>query len=110
MVIMVRRQPFSLIYDRKIKDHLRAIDAKHHSQIRTTIEQQLRFEPLTETRNRKPLQRPVTFEANWELRFGPDNQFRVFYAVAEEHREVHILAVGVKFGNRLIIGKGEIDL
>jgi hypothetical protein len=46
--------------------------------IRTTLEEQLRFDPDKETRNRKPLQRPVALEATWELRLGPENRFRVF--------------------------------
>jgi len=83
MVTMARKQPFSLIFDPEVKQHLRAIEAKYHSLIRTTIEEQLRFEPETETRNRKPLQRPAALGATWELRFGPDNCFRLLYAVVQ---------------------------
>jgi len=50
----------------------------------------------------------VTFEATWELRFGPGNRFRVFYAVSHERREVQILAIGTKERNRLIVGREEI--
>jgi hypothetical protein len=64
-----------------VKLHLKTIERKYHSLIRTTIENELQFEPDVETRNRKPLKRPVTFEAEWELRFGPDNRFRVFYGI-----------------------------
>ena len=110
MVIMVRRRPFALVYDLEVKAHLRAIEAKYRGLIRRTIEKQLRFEPDTETRNRKPLQRPVAFEATWELRFGPENRFRVFYAVSHERREVQILAIGAKEGNRLLVGGEEIKL
>jgi hypothetical protein len=53
---------------------------------------------------------PVNFEGEWELRFGPDNRFRVFYAVDMEHHEVYILAIGIKKGNRLFIGGEEIRL
>jgi hypothetical protein len=56
-----------------------------------------------ETRNRKPLQQPVAFEADWEIRFGPDKRFRVLYDVDLERCEVHILAIGVKEKNRLTI-------
>jgi len=70
----------------------------------------LSFEPDMETRNRKPLQRPVAFEADWELRFGPDNRFRVLYAIDLEFREVQILAVGVKERNRLTIAGEEVQL
>src|SRR5712692_5969508 len=87
---------FALVYDQEVRTHLRAIEPKYRGLIRATIEEQLRFEPDKETRNRKPLQRPVAFEATWELRFGPENRFRVFYAVSHERREVQILAIGTK--------------
>ncbi len=109
-VIMARRRPFALVYDLEVKAHLRAIEPQYRGLIRRTIEKQLRFEPETETRNRKPLQRPVAFEVTWELRFGPENRFRVFYAVSHERREVQILAIGVKGGNRLRVGGEEIKL
>jgi hypothetical protein len=86
------------------------IERKYHSLIRTTIENELQFGPDVETRNRKPLKRPITFEAEWELRFGPDNRFRVFYDINIESHEVHILAIGVKEGNRLFIGGKEVKL
>ena len=93
-----------------MKDHLLAIEKKYHSLIRTTIEEQLVFDPEVETRNRKPLARDVDFEADWELRFGPDNRFRVFYAVDSAARKVSILAIGVKRGSKLTIGGEEIQL
>ena len=67
-------------------------------------------EPDVETRNRTPLTRPVVFEAEWELRFGPNNRFRVFYDVNHEHGEVNILAIGVKKRTRLLIGRKEVEL
>src|SRR5262249_34513120 len=108
VVSMARKQPFSLVYDPEVEQHLRAIEAKYHPLIRDTIEEQLLFEPETETRNRKPLRRPVVSGATWELRFGPDNRFRALYAVNPEGREVRILAVGVKEKNRLRIGGEEL--
>jgi mRNA-degrading endonuclease RelE of RelBE toxin-antitoxin system len=110
MVSMSGQQPFSVVYDPVVREHLRAVDAKYHSLIRTTIEQQLLSRPDVETRNRKPLKRPVAFEAGWELRFGPQNRFRIFYDVDPAGREVHILAIGVKVGNRLTIGTEEVEL
>jgi hypothetical protein len=107
---MAGRTPFALVYDREVKNHLRAIEPRYHGLIRLTIEEQLRFQPDKETRNRKPLQRPVAFEATWELRFGPENRFRVFYAVNHARREVQVLAVGAKEGSRLRIGREEIRL
>jgi mRNA-degrading endonuclease RelE of RelBE toxin-antitoxin system len=104
MVNMAPSQRFDLIYAPVTKLHLKAIERKYYSLIRTTIEDELQFEPDVETRNRKPLKQPVTFEAEWELRFGPDNRFRVFYDINIESHEVHILAIGVKEGNHLFIG------
>ena len=80
------------------------------SLIRGEIEEQLSFEPEGETRNRKPLRQPAPFEATWELRFGPKNRFRVLYGVDHERREVQIQAIGVKKGNRLLVGGEEIEL
>jgi hypothetical protein len=67
--------------------------------IQSEIEAHLLHEPDVETRNRKPLKRPISFGADWELRLGPDNRFRVFYQVKEESREVRVLAIGVKDRN-----------
>lgn len=110
MVIVASKQPFSLVFDPEVREHLRAIETKYHSLIRMATEEQLLFEPETETRNRKPLQQPAALGATWELRFGPDNRVRVFYAVDAERKEVQVLAIGVKKGNRLIIGGEEVEL
>jgi mRNA-degrading endonuclease RelE of RelBE toxin-antitoxin system len=107
IMVMAKKPPFALVYAAEVKLHLRAIDAKHHSLIRSAIEEQLLHEPDVETRNRKPLKRPVTFGADWELRLGPDNRFRVFYQVNAEGREVRVLAVGVKERDKLSIGGEE---
>jgi len=107
---MNAKSRFDLIYAPQVKTHLQAIERKYHSLIRRTIETQLQSEPNVETRNRKPLERPVELGADWEIRFGPDNRFRVFYSVEQENRQVFILAIGVKRGNRLIIGREEINL
>ncbi len=110
IVKMKSRQRFHLVYAPIVKLHLKMIERKYHSLIRTTIENELQFGPDVETRNRKPLKRPITFEAEWELRFGPDNRFRVFYDINIESHEVHILAIGVKEGNRFFIGGKEVKL
>ena len=81
-----------------------------HSLIRSTIEQQLVFEPDVETRNRKPLTRETKFGARWELRLGDDNELRAFYSVYPEEAEVHILAIGIKVRERLYIGGKEVKL
>jgi len=106
----VRRKPFDLVYAPQMKKHMRAIERKHFSLIKEVIEDQLTHEPDVETRNRKPLKRPVVFQATWEIRFGPDNCFRVFYDVDIEAHEVNILAVGVKERERIFIGGKEVEL
>src|SRR5947208_2199153 len=103
VVIMVRQQPYSLIFASQVKGHLKAIDRKHHSLIRDMIDEQLLFEPAVETTNRKRLREPL-FDAEWELRFGPENCFRVFYSIDDENLTVLILAIGTKVRERLWIG------
>ena len=107
---MVAIQPFKLIYAVQVKGHLKFIERKYHSLIRETIENQLRFEPDVETRNRKPVEPPTTVEADWELRFGSHNRFRAFYTINIGQREVDIVAIGVKQGNKLFIGGEEVEL
>jgi hypothetical protein len=70
----------------------------------------LRFTPEQETRNRKPLERPTNFGATWELRFGANNRFRVFYEADVAEGIVRILAIGEKMGNRLFIGGVEVRI
>ncbi|RMF29110.1 MAG: addiction module toxin RelE [Chloroflexi bacterium] len=101
---------YEIIYAPVVKGHIRAIEKRFHSLIRRTIEEQLAFEPLVETRNRKPLKRPAWFGATWEIRFGPNNRFRVFYRADPKGRRVLVLAVGEKRGNRLKIGGEEIEI
>jgi hypothetical protein len=74
------------------------------------IGEQLRFEPAVETTNRKSLRQPALFGSTWEIRFGPDNRFRVFYDIDQEKRLVQILAIGEKQRERLLIGGEEVQL
>ena len=107
----VSKQPFDLVYDQEIRQHLAAIERKHHSLIRQTIIEQLTYEPDVKTRNRKPLTSSAEFgEATWEIRFGPNNRFRVFYRSDITKREVRILAIGVKQRNELWIGGERFEL
>jgi mRNA-degrading endonuclease RelE of RelBE toxin-antitoxin system len=99
--------PFQIIYAPITKAHLRSIERTYYSLIRDTIAEQLTHMPLFETRNRKPLKRPVFFQATWELRFGPGNRFRVYYDVDLAQRQVSILAIGSKDGATLSIGGEE---
>ena len=52
----------------------------------------------------------ASFDSTWEIRFGPDNRFRVLYDIDHEERKVHILAIGVKVDHRLVVGGEEIEL
>jgi mRNA-degrading endonuclease RelE of RelBE toxin-antitoxin system len=62
------------------------------------IRDQLTYQPLIETRNRKPLRdNPI---APWELRV---DKYRVFYEVDEHGRSVNIVAVGHKDHEALLI-------
>lgn len=100
---------YRIVYDVEVRRHLGTIDRKYHQLIRETIEQQLKHQPDVETRNRKPLQRPASNGADWELRCGPNNRFRVLYRIADID-EIYVLAIGRKDGNRLLIGGEEFEL
>lgn len=87
---------------RAIED-LRWFRKYEQQEIITNINQQLRYEPLRRTRNRKPL-RPNSI-ATWELRAGP---FRIFYNVETDVRIVEIQRIGEKRGSRFFFrGHGE---
>jgi len=104
------RRQFELIYPPVIKQHLKTIESKYWSLIRDSLNAQLRFEPDSETHNRKPLKKPVVYGAKWEIRFGPNNRFRAFYRIDYDDQQFIILAIGEKIGNRLGIGGEEIEL
>ncbi len=69
------------------------------------IDDNLKYEPNVETRNRKHLRPNET--AEWELRLG---DYRVIYDVYEVVRIVSIEAVGLKIGNVYRFGGKERDL
>ncbi len=106
---MNSKRVFELVYAPQVKEHLKAIERKYYGLIRREIEVQLQFEPEVETRNRKPLKRAVAFEAEWELRFGPNNRFRVFYEVDRDAGAVYILVIGVRVRDRLTIAGEEVE-
>lgn len=110
VTIMARRRPYTLTYPPAVNDHLGTIDAKYHRLIREKIEKQLLFEPAIETRNRKPLRQPAAFSAQWEIRFGPDNRFRVLYDVDEVGHQVYILAIGEKERDRLLVAGEDVEI
>ena len=107
---MPKQKRFELIYPPIIKEHLKSIESKYYSLIRESLQTQLQFEPDWETRNRKPLKRPIFWGAKWEIRFGPENRFRVFYRIEYDAQQVILLAIGEKIGNRLLIGGEEVEV
>ena len=89
-----------------VKGHLNALTIPERSAALDAIERQLLYEPLVETRNRKPL-RPNPI-APWELRVG---KLRVFYEVVPgEPGLVRVLAVGKKERNILLVAGQEMRL
>ena len=97
---------YHIEFAESVKDQLRVLPARKRALLLDSIQKQLVHEPLTETRNRKPM-RPNPF-APWELRM--DN-LRVFYEiVADEPNIVRILAVGEKKGNKVLIAGKEVEL
>ena len=106
---MAKRPKFKLIFAPQAIEHLDQIESKYHGLLRQTIKEQLTYTPTDETRNRKPMEPPAPFEASWELRCGPKNQFRILYDVDSASQLVWILAIGVKDRNRLLIGDEEYD-
>jgi mRNA-degrading endonuclease RelE of RelBE toxin-antitoxin system len=74
-------------------------------QVFDAVDQQLTYEPVVATRNRKPLDENLL--APWELRVGT---YRVFYSVDAEQRTVRITAIGYKTHNKLYIRGKEYQL
>lgn len=106
---MTRRPKFELYFAPEVVAHLGVIERKYHTLIERTLDEQLSHTPQRETRNRKQLDQPAPFDATWELRFGPNNRFRVFYEIDFGEKIVWILAIGIKEGSRLMVGEEEIE-
>ena len=105
------KTPYAIALAQAVVAHLTHIDAKHHSLIRSAIKERLSREPLVQNRNRKPLRRPNALgDSLWEIRFGPDNRFRVFYDVDEGERTVEVVAIGEKIGSKVLILRKEVEL
>ncbi|MEX0787601.1 MAG: hypothetical protein WD040_02260 [Anaerolineales bacterium] len=98
---------FALTFAPEVIQDLRAFARKDHGLIRRELRARLRNEPDKETKNRKRLDVPAPLGAQWELRFGRRNRTRAFYEVDADARIVMILAIGVKEGNTLRLGREE---
>jgi mRNA-degrading endonuclease RelE of RelBE toxin-antitoxin system len=98
---------FEVAFTRTAAGHVRSYRKLEQQIILNTIDEPLRHEPTTETRNRKGLSENEL--ADWELRV---QDFRVFYdvVVEDERRVVKIKAVGHKEHNVLRIGDREVQL
>ena len=80
-------------------------DVYERKMILSGIKEQLLYEPLTETKNRKMLrENPL---APWELRIG---KYRVFYHVDNDSKIVIIISIGHKEHNVLFIQGQEVEL
>jgi mRNA-degrading endonuclease RelE of RelBE toxin-antitoxin system len=98
---------FEIEFTKTAVDHIRGFRKFEQRIILDSIEEQLRHEPNTETRNRKRLGENEL--SDWELRV---QQFRVFYDVDidEQKKQVKVKAVGWKEHNILRIGGRETQL
>ena len=85
---------FSLAFSAGVKEDLDGLRAYDGRILLEAIETQLTHAPLVETKQRKLLHNLVPpFEAVppiWQLRVG---EFRVFYDVNEEERQVYVRAI-----------------
>jgi mRNA-degrading endonuclease RelE of RelBE toxin-antitoxin system len=98
--------PYTIEFSPEAVEHLEAFTARQQTIVLATVDQQLRFQPMVETRNRKPM-RPNPL-APWELRIGT---LRVYYDLTDAPESiVFIRAVGIKRRNRIWIGGEEIQL
>ena len=98
--------PFRIEYSPDTEQHLRELSARERTIVFDAVDAQLAFQPLVETRNRKPM-RPNPL-APWELRVG---RLRIYYDVVQDPESVvYIRAIGVKLGNRIRIGRDLIEL
>ena len=103
------RMKYKIYYDDAVSKHLKHIERRYWQLIREEIELQLTYQPDIETKNRKPLKKPP-IDNKWEIRFGPNNIFRVFYSTLSEKQEVWVHMIARKINNKLFVGAKEIEL
>lgn len=99
---------FTLEITEEALEDLEYFDKAAQVTIFDEIERQLAYQPLQETKNRKPLRPDSQFQ--WELRVG---KYRVFYDVTEATEEtslVSVVSVGYKERNKLYIRGQEVNL
>ena len=89
---------YEIEYTKSALEDLSSFKKRNQQIIFSAIDEQLVWQPVLETRNRKPLE-PNDL-SQWELRIG---QHRVFYDVDTNARIVAIKAIGEKKHNQLYI-------
>jgi mRNA-degrading endonuclease RelE of RelBE toxin-antitoxin system len=97
--------PFDIRYSAKAQSHLDALRRFDQLVVADAIETQLRHQPTSPSRHRKPMRSDLI--SAWELRVG---NFRVYYDVDERANAVDVQAIGEKIHNRLFIAGEEFDL
>ncbi len=97
--------PYTIHFSEEARTHLRQLSARERTVVINRAEAALSDKPTREARNLKAL-RPNPL-AKYELRIA---DLRVFFEVKEEEREVLVLAIGRKEGNRLWVGGKEVKL
>lgn len=97
--------PYDIVFTPRAREHLRQLPIKTQRTIVDQIAIQLSHQPDVPTRKRQRL-RPNPL-AGWELRIA---DWRVFYDVYPEVFRVDIVAIGVKYHNRLVIAGKEFQL
>jgi len=98
--------PYRIEYSPEVEEHLQFLTARQRAIVLDTVDEQLMYQPMGETRNRKPM-RPNPL-APWELRIG---NLRVYFDIEEEPEAVvYIRAVGIKERNRVRIAGEVIEL
>jgi mRNA-degrading endonuclease RelE of RelBE toxin-antitoxin system len=96
---------FRLVFAEAVSRHLEYLTAQQQATLIDAIETNLTHEPLRETRHRKRL--PPNPIAPWELRVGA---LRVFFDADPAANRVHVLAVGIKIREKVMIGGAEVQL
>ncbi|WP_129633721.1 type II toxin-antitoxin system RelE family toxin [Candidatus Oscillochloris fontis] len=96
---------YDIDYTEEALDDLQYFRKHEQNIIVDGIDEQLRYEPLVETRNRKPMRENTI--AEWELRI---EAYRVLYTVGSQVRIVEIQRIGEKRGNAFFFRGRKTDL
>lgn len=99
------RVKFTIKFTPQALDHLRTYRKLKQKTIVEATKKELLHDPLTPTKNRKPLrENPLS---RWELRVG---KYRVFYDANSTSQVVEIKTIGHKEHNQLFLGGKEFKL